>query len=81
MYPQPVMRVRVLLGYGFSNPYPNPGKTRELTLGFALPVTIPRARASLFWPALTLALRGSGQPQLALARGQLGPGPVGQGRP
>ena len=37
------MRVRVLLGYDFSNPYPNPSKTRVLTPGFSVPV--PRSYA------------------------------------
>ena len=37
----PVMGVRVLLGYGFSNPYPNPSKTRHFTPGFPLPAPIP----------------------------------------
>ena len=34
--------VRVCVGVQISNPYPNPGKTRQFTLGFSIPVTIPR---------------------------------------
>ena len=33
--------VRVYVGYEMSNPYPNPNKTRRLTPGFSVPVTIP----------------------------------------
>jgi hypothetical protein len=39
--------VRVLLGYGFSNPYPNPGKTRQFTPGFSLPVVFPSGNPGL----------------------------------
>ena len=37
----PVMRVRVLLGYESSNPYPNPSKTHQFTPGFSIPVPFP----------------------------------------
>ena len=37
----PVTRVWVLLGYGFTYPYPNPSSTRLFTPGFGLPMAIP----------------------------------------
>jgi hypothetical protein len=53
----PVMGVRVLLGYGFSNPYPNPSKTRHFTPGFPLPAPIPSEVESQFrTSAATLVL-------------------------
>ena len=43
----PVTRVRVLLGYGFTYPYPNPSSTRLFTPGFGLPVAIPNRQSLL----------------------------------
>ena len=37
----PTGGVQVMLGYKKSNPYPNPSKTHQYTLGFLLPVPIP----------------------------------------
>jgi hypothetical protein len=36
-----VIGVRVCVGFGMSNPYPNPRQTRVITLGFVIPMTIP----------------------------------------
>ena len=38
----PASRVQVSLGYKFTNPYPNPNQTCELTPGYSLPMPFPR---------------------------------------
>ena len=37
----PASQVQVSLGYKFTNPYPNPNQTHELTPGYSLPMPFP----------------------------------------